>query len=619
MDTTVSGAASSKKDFPSLIGVQVKVGGSPLADQQMGLLVDFEVETVVNRPDMCTLTFVSGLDAKGQEAKDLPTLLRSGAELEVGIEAGGKTPLFAGEITARTYEHVGGRTTISVTAYDRRHRLYRGEKSRTFEKMSYADVVNKLFREAGMAVSVEGLPQITHPFLMQRQCSNGDYIDAILAEAGAVSLSDGRNKAKVTTLDKLDTSDTQPVDSIEFSVEVTRYSFRSTSDGDHDKVVVSGWDPQQKKGIMADPPGVKPSAVPAAKGCADYQAPVRSTHNAFSVAEAKAIANGISVRQRANAVQLDAAGVGNPKLSAGKLIEVKNVVSDFEGKYRLSSVRHTYSADGFTTEFSCRGFGDPTTTGMLQQAVLGQEAGERPSGGLEGVVPAVVTNAKDPDKLGRVKVKIPWLGDDIQSDWLRVVTVGAGSKRGFFVLPEVNDEVLVVFEGGDVRRGYVLGGLYNGKDKPPGADHLGGDGRIDKRVIQTRSGHVLSLNDSNDASGIELVTKSGKLKVLLDDKQTVFKLDSGKDVVIDAQGQITIKSVGNMEIAATGDLKLSGNNVKVEAQTDLVLKGGTNVKVDAAVNAEVKAGVAAKVKGTAMGEFDGGALGVVKGAVVKIN
>lgn len=619
MDSTINGAAVSRKDFQSLIGTKVKVDGSPLTPEQNDLILECEVETVVNRPDMCTITFAMELDGRGQEVKNLPKLL-PGAALEVAVKHGGTTvELFVGEITGTTYEHFGGRTTLGVTAYDRRHRLYRGEQSRTFTRMTYGDVLKKLFQEAGMTATLDGLPNILHEFLQQRQCSNGDYLDAILAEVGAVTLSDGAAKAKVTTLSRLGASDSSPVETIEFSVEVTRYNFRSTSDAAHDKVIVRGWDPVQKRAIVANPPGAGSSAVPAAKGCPEYRKPVHSTHNALSVDEAKAIATGISTRQKASAVQLEAVGVGNPRLKAGKLIEVKNVVKDFEGKYRLTSVRHSLSGDGFTTEFSCRGFGDHTMPGVLQQAVLGHEAGPRPSQGPEGVWPAIVTNVKDPEKLGRVKVQIPWLSDVEELDWLRVVTVGAGANRGFFVLPEVNDEVLVAFEGGDLRRGYVLGGLYNGKDRPPGADHVAASGKVDKRIIQTRSGHMLTLNDSDAAPGIELVTKSGKLKVTLDDKGTVFKLESGKDVIIDAKGNVTIKSVGNVEIAATGDLKLSGKNVNVEAKTDLVLKGGMNVKVEAGVNAEVKANVNAKVSGSAGTEVSSPAITQVKGALVKIN
>ena len=80
-----------------------------------------------------------------------------------------------------------------------------------------------------------------------------------------------------------------------------------------------------------------------------------------------------------------------------------------------------------------------------------------------GMVVGDVTTNDDPDKLGRVKLMFPWLSDDYESDWARLVQLGAGPDSGAVFLPEVNDEVLVAFEFGDVRRPYVLGGLFNGR------------------------------------------------------------------------------------------------------------------------------------------------------------
>ena len=84
-----------------------------------------------------------------------------------------------------------------------------------------------------------------------------------------------------------------------------------------------------------------------------------------------------------------------------------------------------------------------------------------------GMMTGLITNNKDPEKYGRVKVKFPWLSEEDESDWLRVVVPGGGNNRGLLFLPEVNDEVLVGFEQGDINRPYVLGGLWNGQDTPP--------------------------------------------------------------------------------------------------------------------------------------------------------
>lgn len=101
-----------------------------------------------------------------------------------------------------------------------------------------------------------------------------------------------------------------------------------------------------------------------------------------------------------------------------------------------------------------------------------------------GVTIAVVTNIKDPDGVGRIKVKFPWLSGEDESAWARVLTPMAGEDRGFYFLPEVDDEVLVAFEHGDIAFPYILGSLWNGKDKPPLKND---DGKNNKRMIKSRS------------------------------------------------------------------------------------------------------------------------------------
>ena len=77
----------------------------------------------------------------------------------------------------------------------------------------------------------------------------------------------------------------------------------------------------------------------------------------------------------------------------------------------------------------------------------------------------IVTDNKDPQKLGRVKVKLPILKEDQTTWWVPIIMLGAGKNRGWFFIPEVNDEVLVMFEHGDLNRPLVVGALWGGKDK----------------------------------------------------------------------------------------------------------------------------------------------------------
>ncbi len=100
---------------------------------------------------------------------------------------------------------------------------------------------------------------------------------------------------------------------------------------------------------------------------------------------------------------------------------------------------------------------------MLQKA---HETASTADAKMFGVEVAIVTNVQDPQKLGRVKVCFPRLPGKPESDWVRVVQPAAGAGRGFYWLPEVSDEVLVAFERGEAHRPYVVGALWNGKDKP---------------------------------------------------------------------------------------------------------------------------------------------------------
>lgn len=126
-------------------------------------------------------------------------------------------------------------------------------------------------------------------------------------------------------------------------------------------------------------------------------------------------------------------------------------------------------------------------------------------GKVYGAVVGVVTSVDDPDELGRVKVTYPWLQDDIESPWARLASFMAGNERGAVFRPAVDDEVLVIFEHGDMRRPYVIGALWNGQDAIP--QERGTDADNDICLIKSRSGHTIIFDDT---AGSEVVTINDK-------------------------------------------------------------------------------------------------------------
>lgn len=184
-----------------------------------------------------------------------------------------------------------------------------------------------------------------------------------------------------------------------------------------------------------------------------------------------------------------------------------------------------------------------------------------------GAVVGIVTNNQDEDGLGRVKVKIPRLSGEDESYWARVVSFMAGMERGAFFLPEVDDEVLVIFEHGDITMPYIIGSLWNGEDVPP---ETNSDGENNIRVIKSRSGHVIRLNDKDGEEIIEIIDKTEKNFITISAKDNKVSISSDKDIELTAKNgkisldakDVEIKSSANTNVEASAnlDLNASGNN-----------------------------------------------------------
>jgi phage baseplate assembly protein V len=174
------------------------------------------------------------------------------------------------------------------------------------------------------------------------------------------------------------------------------------------------------------------------------------------------------------------------------------------------------------------------------------------------IVPAVVTQNDDDDKLGRVKVRFPWMDDQQESDWIHVASPTAGKQRGLFFVPEIEDLVLIAFAFGRTDRAYVIGSLWSSADKPPVDDRH-------KRTIKSVAGHVITLDDTEDAESISIIDKTGKNKVVIDAKNNT--------ITIESDGELTIKAKGKLGLSSDDDVSIQGKNVSIEATTKATLKG----------------------------------------------
>ena len=192
--------------------------------------------------------------------------------------------------------------------------------------------------------------------------------------------------------------------------------------------------------------------------------------------------------------------------------------------------------------------------------------GDRPAEVRSEAVVGVVVDNKDPQKLGRVKVKLPTIAED-SSHWATMNALGAGKDRGWFFLPEIDDEVLVMFAHGEMNRPVIVGAIWNGTDKPPEQNGGGNE----RRVIVSRSGHRVEFDDDAGtitfedgegigvatiaADGITIKANEGDFQSQSPKGQTNVKAAS---VTIEAKSDLSIKSGKAMNISAGGAMKIAG-------------------------------------------------------------
>jgi uncharacterized protein involved in type VI secretion and phage assembly len=381
------------------------------------------------------------------------------------------------------------------------------------------------------------------------------------------------------------------------------------------EVSVRSWDPKQKREIVASAPAATVAASLGATTPASLAAKFGNPKYVSvgvpygSQGECDHAAQAIAEEIASSFAAFDGVAIGNAKLRAGVAVSLGQAGPPFDGKYTLATTRHVYDHEGYTTWF--------TVSGSQDRSLLGLASGGSPGGStatsgtpIPGVVPAIVTNANDPENLGRVKLKLPWLSDTYESDWVRTVQMWAGSGYGSLVAPEVGDEVLAAFEFGDLRRPYVVGGLYNGKDKPFAGDLPlidSGSGKVNKRQLASRTGHVLVFEDkvgTND--GIFVQTSDNKYALNLSkNKRTVSLLADGT-IEITCSG-----APGGISIKADGNLELSGRQISIKAQS--------GVSIDAGAGAFSAKGMQVAVEGQAQAEFKASGVLQIQGSLVKIN
>lgn len=677
----------------------LKIDGQSVSAALIEDLLQIVVEESLHLPGMFTLMikndYYSGNDEDTTWKHD--SLFAIGKSVELGFTASSTESdefgeanagnLIKGEITAiETHFTENAQAPLIVRGYDISHRLHRGKHNRSFQNKTDSDIVKQIASETGIPLgSIDstggpyGYGDIggSSGYVFQENQTNMAFLRSRASRHGfELFVQDGKLNFRKPKQDE--------TLQLAWLTDLHSFHVRVSSADQVKSVEVRGWDISQKQAIVETAKsanqvitqtdrGAGSSTSTSFKGKPSNPTLIMVDQPISQANEAKAIAQAIYNEVGGEFVHADARGEGNPQLRPGRIIKLSNM-GKYTGSYYITETRHIFHERIYTTELSVRGL----RGGDLLQSLS-------PSNTLkpgQTCLIGIVSDNKDPKEWGRIRVKFPTLTEQHMSNWARVVSIGAGSDQGVDWLPEINDEVLVAFEHGDIHRPYVIGGVWNGKDAPPAkVEDTIVDGKVRLRTLKTRTGHQLQfieedkgkskkgvyldtvyghhlyLNDSEKFSELstkekyllrlddreqyaELKTKNGH-KLRLDDKNNKIELNTkgGHQVLLNDQGsKIDIISTGDINTKSgkngkSKKINIEAGEITLNATQKITLKVGASKIVVSQSGIEIsgtqttmKASGPAKVEGAMIDIKGSGTVNVqssgmtnVRGSILKLN
>ncbi|MFJ8743697.1 VgrG-related protein [Embleya sp. NPDC127516] len=549
-------------------------------------LVACEVDESVGLPDTALLSY---RDPDHQLLS--ATGIGIGTPVKISVETARdrtRERLFTGEVTAIELDSDTTGSFTVIRASSKAHRLQRGRKVVAFRNMRTADIVRKVAAGAGLACGrIEAAP-IMHKQLTQANVSDWEFLRHLAAESGAqVGVDDKgllqfvKPRAASTAPPPSTPAGRSPV-VLEYGRNLLALRAVLTgADGAAD-VEVRGWNVTTKTPLVAKSPsvtsttvapGMSPRVVGRVFGTATRTTIADTPYR--TQAETRAVASATAATVSSGFGEVEAVAEGNPKLRAGEPVTLGNVGPAFSGRYTATAAHHVLEPHrGYRTTVVVSPVSDRSLAGLATGA-------NAPSRGprMPGLAIGIVTDVREEGNAQRgwVRLKFPWLDDTYVTDWVRSVQWGGRGGGGVFA-PEVNDEVLVGFEQGLLDCPYVLGGLYNGVDKPsphdvPLIDRT--SGKVNRRSLVSRSGHRLELLDTaRGQSGVRLASGNKRLEVRLNERANTIELTVYAPTGRRPATSVTLSPTGITLDAGTGDVTINGRSVDINGKTGVTIDGG---------------------------------------------
>lgn len=484
---------------------------------------------------------------------------------------------FIGTITKISFDNsVDNLNTVSIYAKSPTAAMDGAKVNKYFTEMKASDIISAIAGEYPITIGGVDSTSTNYRHILQHNETDFEFIRRLAGMSGLYTIYDGKEFRVVKAASGSYTDLTFRSDLASFSVDLGTAQPEYQGDT-HD--YLQSKDLKQKSKNVRSSKSLSNLTGKSAKASKEIFPKSSSVMMYDHIDDAQSLDQALkNVRDSAQSGMVNCSGQSvMPDIKLGKCVKI-NGLEGFNGQYWVEKITHFLGDGGkYSNTFECT----PVEIAHPEYEKYKNRGAQLQHG--------VVVDNDDPEQLGRIKVKFPWIGEE--THWIRYLTPHAGAERGWYVLPEINDEVLVGFENGNPDKPIIIGSVWNGKDKPPGEAY---DSKNDVKMFLTKGGNKILIRDEGGKEAIEIVNVDGKNSILME--------AAGPD--------ITIKS--------TGDIAIDGANIKIKGSGDITIEADGNIKGDAGSNMELKAGANMKVEATGTQDVNG-AMVNVKGNPINLN
>lgn len=501
---------------------QIFSGGTAVSSNILSL----DIMTAVNKiPYAEVVIGEGGTGNKSPLELSEATCFEPGSPIKIVLSNSTGTMTFEGIVIKQHLKKNSSNTYLTVDIKDSAHKLSLTRQSAVFAEKNDQTIISDIAKKAGLTVTCAA-DTLMHKQMVQYYCTNWDFIIS-RAEANGLLVCVENGKLTLIKPD-LTAAATELSNIREFEIEAdlsTQYN----------SVAGVCWDIKELEPVKAVNNNDK-NDILKSKHSFSKLAKAMGTDQCFFVSgvsgektEMTAWANAGLIKNRYSLIRGRISIEGNPTLKLGGMVSISEAGDIFGATAIISGIRHRINLDGWTTDIQCGLSGKwfYKTEDLVEKPASGLLPGIN---GLQVGIVEAYPGEGDPDKIDRIKVRIPVFAElDAKPSviWARLNQPYAGDQRGFFWVPETGDEVVVGFFNDDPRHAVVLGSLYNGKTKPP-LDFT--EKNYDKGII-TKNGIKLVFTDEKDKEKLVITTPGGN-KALLEDENGITVEDKNQNKII---------------------------------------------------------------------------------------